>query len=279
MNQPVNAKVFLESPLTIDTLIITNGESTLHSYQGLYDLIVLSDSLAPVKKNITLNPGINNLNVNLSYFNTTLNEEFEGSCCTWILNGPWTVVQDSTHNSQFITDSWSGNGFYQVNSDNNMSVSFPLNLFGYDDQDVYLYFEHSAYTEWDNDFVTVETSLDSQNWASLYKFAGITPQWQNKLISLNQFKNNDLYLRFRIKDGNGINPNHPDLTDQAGNWIISGFIAVWDHSQLTITTYLFLIICLCLTTQTPLIRPQPLNSQLIIMSNQLNIKSLLLKDN
>lgn len=216
-SQPHSGTVILELNSYSDTLNIQSGFTTFNGYSGNYDITVINDSLAPITKSTFLNSGQNNILINLTYANTALTEEFDGSCCSWILNGPWLVVQDSSHNSHFITDSWSGNGFYLANSDNNLQSVSAINLFGYDNQDVYLCFEHAVYTEWDNDYVTVEISIDGSNWISLYKFAGITNGWQKEVINLNQYINNDFYLRFRIKDGSTGNPNHPELVDPGWN--------------------------------------------------------------
>lgn len=215
-NELVSGKIRIKKDHYQETILI-NGNGIFETFEGIHELTLISDELAPVRKTIHINPGVNQIFFSLDYTNHSFTEEFESSCCSWIMNGPWLVVSDSTHNSHFITDSWSGNGFYSVNANYSLQVSYPLSLFGYEEQDLYLTFDQAVHTEWDNDYVSVELSYDNFNWNSIYKFAGNTNGWEKQVISLNDFVNNDIYLRFRLKDGIEGQANHEDLVDPGWN--------------------------------------------------------------
>ncbi len=217
LNENVNTGIRIKNEIYEETLEVTNGNLLYNAYEGFYEISLLSDEFAPIKKEVYFNPGSNHFQFNMNYMNFSFSEEFEASCCSWIMNGPWLVVSDNSHNSHFITDSWSGNGFYEVNAQYTLQVSYPINLYGYDEQDLYLIFDHAIHTEWDNDYVSVELSFDNHNWNSLFKFAGKSEGWSKHIISLNSYKNNDVYLRFKLKDGNGNNPNHEKLVDPGWN--------------------------------------------------------------
>ncbi len=228
-NETAQGRIRIQKDHYEETIEV-NGSAVFETYEGQHEFTLLSDELAPMKKSVYIHSGINEINFDLDYTNHSFTEEFESSCCSWIMNGPWLVVSDSTHNSQFITDSWSGNGFYEVNANYDIKISYPISLFGYDDQDVYLTFDHSVYTEWENDYVTVELSYDNISWSSIYKFAGNTEGWQKQVLSLNGFKNHDVYLRFCLKDGIEGNPNHTDLVDPG--WNLDNIKVIASTSQL-----------------------------------------------
>ncbi|MDX9870267.1 MAG: M14 family zinc carboxypeptidase, partial [Candidatus Cloacimonadales bacterium] len=219
----INIEVFHDDQHLASTLIMQqegfediisiNGSISIETFEGQHEFTLITEGFAPIKRSIYIQAGNNNLHFEPGYTNHIFYEDFEGTCCLWIMNGPWLVVNDSTHNSYFIKDSYSDNGFYNVDADYTLVMSSPLSLIGYTGQDVYLHFEHSVYTEWDNDFVSVEVSYDDANWISIYKFAGNSFGWKHELISLNNFIENDLYLRFRLKDGIEGNANHIMLTD------------------------------------------------------------------
>lgn len=217
LNENISTPIRIKNEIYEETLEVINGFLSYEAFEGYYEISLLSDEFAPIKKEVYFSPGINNFEFDMSYMNYSFSEDFEASCCSWIMNGPWLVVSDDSHNSQFISDSWSGNGFYEVNAQYTLQVSYPINLFGYDDQDLYLIFDNSIHTEWDNDYVSVELSFDNFNWNSLFKYAGKTDGWSKQIISLNSYKNNDVYLRFKLKDGNGNNPNHEKLVDPGWN--------------------------------------------------------------
>ncbi len=192
---------------------VENDQYTFSAFEGDYEITVYSENTSPIIKYFSFTQPVNHVDFHLTYSNSIFTEEFDGSCCSWSINGPWQVVSDSTHNSQFMTDSWSGNGFYEVNADYKLMMSFPINLFGLSEQDAFLIFDYYVYSEWDNDYFTVELSYDGSEWFSVFKYSGEMDSWKRAFINLNQYREHDLWLRFRIKDGFLNNPNHEGLTD------------------------------------------------------------------
>jgi hypothetical protein len=220
-----------------EDIITIDGSASYETFEGQHEFTLFTQSLAPIKKSIYIRPGTNNIHFEPAYTNHIFYEDFEGTCCLWIMNGPWLVVSDSTHNSYFIKDSYSDTGFYDVNADYTLEISAPLSLIGYTGQDVFLSFEHSVYTEWDNDYVTIEVSYDAINWNPIFKYAGNTKGWRHELISLNNFVENDLFLRFRLKDGIEDYANHPMLTDpgwKIDNIEITGSVSTVNTQELLI---------------------------------------------
>lgn len=196
---------------------VTNNQYSFQSFAGEHEFVVWSEGSSPVVQSLYLTSPENHINFNLNDLNILFIDQFEGSCCSWSMNGPWQVVSDNTHNSQFMTDSWSGNGFYEANADYILMASFPINLFGMDEQNVFLTFDYFVHSEWDNDFFKVEFSLNGEDWFSVFKYAGQMDSWKTAFINLQAYKNNDLWMRFRMKDGIANNPNHAGLTDPGVN--------------------------------------------------------------
>ncbi|HOD55460.1 MAG TPA: T9SS type A sorting domain-containing protein, partial [Candidatus Cloacimonadota bacterium] len=93
-------------------------------------------------------------------------------------------------------------------------------------KDVNMMIEQRIYTEWDHDFVTIDISTDQQNWSTLYSKAGQYDNWFNTHISLNDYRGQSVYFRFRLKDGLENDTNLPELTDPG-----------WDISRICIASF------------------------------------------
>ena len=88
---PSPAKVIL-SDLENDTLLTSDGNFSFNTYAGEHKLIIIAADGTPLMETYNLNEGGNHLEIRLNSATSVLTQDFEGSCCTWSLNGPWTVV-------------------------------------------------------------------------------------------------------------------------------------------------------------------------------------------
>ncbi len=204
--QPIPAKIVLHD-LDPDTLYV-NGEFLLNTYVSDQILIeVTADGYFPFIKQIEIVPGQNHLFVNLSPVNIIFSESWENGSDNWFIEGPWVLQNELSASGYAITDSWGGRGLYAVNADVNIRMVNPVSLPS--TNDLYLVFDHHLYTEWDYDIVSVEISHDHNEWQSIWTKSGRFDWWHTEHIDLNEYRGQNLYFRFRLKDES----NHIELTD------------------------------------------------------------------
>lgn len=220
-NQPVNAQLII-SDIVPDTLYCENGVFDTYISEGEHTFTIFTDNNSTQK---TLNiQGMSYFTFNLNDEEVIFNENFNNGLADWDVQGPWTTVFDE--NRHFAADSWGGKGLYQSGCDvwmiNSEAISLPDNT----NRDVNMMVKHRIYTEWDHDFVTIDISTDKENWTTLFTRAGQYDNWHNTFISLNDYRGQSVYYRFRLKDGLENDTNMPELTDPG-----------WDIDNICISSF------------------------------------------
>lgn len=210
---PISGKIIIKN--TKNDTIYFNPDFDIDYYHGAYDIMIIPDvgHYMPELNQIEITEIDYFLNLELTQNITIFEELFEGECCNWIFNGPWLVVSDPSQNNAFLADSWDWTSFYNVNTNIFFKTVFPLSFISFYGRNTYLHFDTFSHTEWDNDFVMAEVSLDNENWDIIWQRAGKYDSWERILIPLNNYLGTEFWLRFRLKDGiNGLE-NHSSLTD------------------------------------------------------------------
>lgn len=204
--QAISAKVVLYD-LEPDTLLV-NGDFVLNTFEAdSIKIEVTSDGYFPYIGTISILPGQNNINIELSPTTTVFSENWENGMDNWVLEGPWVLQSDLSASGSAITDSWGGNGFYEVNCDVHIRTANPIELPAAGD--IYLAFDQHLYSEWEYDWVRVEVSSDQSEWQELWRESGRFDWWHTQYISLNDFAGQSLYFRFRLVDESV----HEEMTD------------------------------------------------------------------
>ncbi|MEA1971791.1 MAG: T9SS type A sorting domain-containing protein, partial [Candidatus Cloacimonadota bacterium] len=161
-------------------------------FVGEYEIEVNSDNCYPLIGTILFD-GNTFSEIDLSPQDIIYDEDWESGIQDWSVNGEWQLIENLEEGGFCITDSWGGNGFYEPNCDWDI-VSGAIDL----TEDNMLSFDQRIYTEWDFDFVTVEVSSDQTSWDVLYQNSGMFDFWDRVNISLSEYNNQQIYLRFHI---------------------------------------------------------------------------------
>ena len=210
---PVSGKIIIDNTKP-DTLYF-NSTFSIEYYQGIHEITIIPDEtfLMPFKQQIILTEMGLSLHFELTQTMILLEETFDGACCNWIFNGPWTVVYDSLQNSGVLADSWSWLNFYNSDADISVSTIFPLSLSSFVGRQAYLEFDSFSHTEWDNDYISVELIEPSSEPVKVWSRAGKYDSWERITLDVTEFLDRDFYISFRLKDGIEANPNHAKFTD------------------------------------------------------------------
>jgi hypothetical protein len=204
--QDIAAKIVLKD-LQPDTLIV-NGNYVLNTYEAAaIDIEVTADGYYPYLDTITLNPGTNNLYIDLSPVEVIFSEDWENGLQNWLVEGPWVIQNELSASGSAITDSWGGDGFYAMNCDVHIQTASPISLPSTEHQ--YLIFDQNLYTEWDWDLVRVEVSPDQEDWQEIWTGSGRYDWWHTVHVPLGEYAGQELYFRFRLTDQS----SHVELTD------------------------------------------------------------------
>lgn len=203
--QPISARVIIGS-YEPDTLYV-NGDFTYNGYSGDYPIQIYADGYFPYIGTISLNEGANNKEYVLSPVTTTFSENWENGTANWELNGPWVRENQLSASGYALTDSWGGNGFYDLNCNVWIKTVNPISLPS--GSDLYLMFDSHLYTEWNFDPARVEVSADGENWTELWQKSGQWDSWRKEFVPLNDYAGQSLYFRFRLSDVS----SHVELTD------------------------------------------------------------------
>ena len=123
-------------------------------------------------------------------------EDWESGMDGWNAQSSWCLYPEPYEGSFALRDN--NSRFYHNDVDSKISKSSYINLNGVSD-DVILSFWHNYHVEWDFDSCYVEVSLNNQDWEALEAFSGVQTNWKQEIIPLQNWVDNHLYLRFRIK--------------------------------------------------------------------------------
>jgi len=208
-NQLINAKIII-SDIIADTVNCVNGAFDTYVSEGEHTFTVYTPGNTATQQTVLID-GMDYLVFNLNDENEIFNEEFSNGLTNWTVEGPWTTVTEEGRT--FTADRWGGKGLYLANCDvwiiNNQAINIPSDP----SRDVNMVIEHRIYTEWEHDYVTIDISTDQQNWTNLFSIAGQYDSWHNNFISLNEYRGQNVFFRFRLKDGLENDTNLPELTD------------------------------------------------------------------
>jgi len=195
-NTPVSARILL-GDVQPDTLLV-NGDFVFNGYTGTYPITVTADGYFPYLGSVTLNAGINHFNIDLSPDLTLFSENWEANTSNWVLQGPWVRQNTLSPSGYAITDSWGGNGFYDLNCNVWIKTANPIPIPG--GTNIFLTFDSHLQTEWDYDPCRVEVSTNGNDWTELWIKSGLWDSWRREYVSLNAFAGQSVYLRFRLSD-------------------------------------------------------------------------------
>jgi len=203
--QPLAARIIIGDVFP-DTLFV-NGQYAYYGYSGEYPIQIYAEGYYPYLGTITLNEGANYTEYNLSPTTTVFAENWENSVSGWEIEGPWVRQNQLSASGYAITDSWGGNGFYDMNCNVWIKTSSPIYIPA--GENVMLYFDSHLYTEWTFDPARVEVSLNGTDWQEIWTKSGLWDSWRKEFIPLGNFAGQSIYLRFRLSDQS----NDDELTD------------------------------------------------------------------
>lgn len=187
--------------------LYVNGDFVYNGYEGEFPAKVYAEGYFPWRGTVTLNPGQNVLNFDLSPANVVYSEDWEAGMDDWEIEGPWVTQNELSTSGNAITDSWGGWGFYAMNADVWIQTASAIQI--PDGCSVSLLFDSHLYTEYIYDPVYVEVSTDGQDWTALWEKSGRHDYFQLEEVSLDDYAGTGIYLRFRLTDES----IHVELTD------------------------------------------------------------------
>lgn len=203
--QPVSARIII-GDLYPDTLFV-NGNFALESYSGDYPIQIYAEGYYPFLGTVTLSEGANYTEYNLSPVTTVFSENWENGTANWQIEGPWVRQNELSVSGYAITDSWGGNGFYDLNC--NVWIKTVNPVYVPASENVMLVFDSHLYTEWEFDPARVEVSTNGTDWTALWTKSGLWDSWRKEFIPLGNYAGQSIHLRFRLSDQS----NHVELTD------------------------------------------------------------------
>ncbi len=215
--QALNAKLII-SDVTPDTILCVNGQFTANVSQGEHKFTFFTESNFAYEETMNVQSD-SYLTFNINTPNTLLNETFTNGLNNFEVNGPWQVAEENSRT--FAADSWGGLGKYQAGCDVWLKTTQPLSLPQNNLERISLVIDHRVYTEWEHDFIKIEVSENQSDWTLVYEKDGQYDFWHQDLIDLTSFAGQNLYFRFRLKDGLENDTNLAELTDPG--WDISSF--------------------------------------------------------
>jgi hypothetical protein len=205
-NIPLNAtiKLYEDHPVSIPV----DGNYIYQTFEGEYHVEVFAEGYYPYIGTITFAPGTGEHHFQLSPANVVFAESWESGTDGWEINGPWVLQNELSADGHALTDSWGGNGFYEMNCDVWVRPTEPIAIPSIGSP--ILTFESHVYVEWDNyDIVTVEASPDNTQWTALWQKSGRHDYFNHEFIDLSSYSGSSIYLRFRLVDQS----THVELTD------------------------------------------------------------------
>ncbi|MGC9337048.1 MAG: M14 family zinc carboxypeptidase [Candidatus Cloacimonadia bacterium] len=190
---PVPAKIVV-SDIINDTIYTDNGAFSGTIFEGERKVVITSEGCVPYLDTLQFTTPDYELCIDLLPATTIFYEDWEDGIEAWQITGDWGIWNDAYEGNYSITDS--PNQFYTSNAETSITSS-PINLCG-TAEDVTLLFWHKYYTEWENDICSVEISENGINWDCLAEFSGMQENWEEVIISLAEWQDKEIYLRFKL---------------------------------------------------------------------------------
>ncbi|MCK4359029.1 MAG: T9SS type A sorting domain-containing protein, partial [Candidatus Cloacimonetes bacterium] len=191
---PVPAQIIVYD-IENDTIYTENGCFEFSTYEGEHKIQITSEGCIPYIDTLEFVLGTWDMDVELSPEVVIFYENWESGLVSWNITGDWNLCEDSYEGNYSITDS--PDDFYNSNSTVMITTKDPINLNGVAN-DVMLSFWHKYHIEWDNDICSVEISCDGTDWEEIASFSGVQQTWQRILLSLTEWTNSSIYLRFKL---------------------------------------------------------------------------------
>jgi len=185
-----------------DTIQTTNGAFDFATFEGEHQVLITSDGCVPFVETVNFTSGTYDLIANLLPEVVLFHDNWETGFAQWEVFGDWSLSSDA-FNGAYSLSNHSGL-FYSHDLDDYISLINPVNLNGAAD-DVVLYFWQKYYTEHDNDICSIEASIDGIVWDELAAFSGINDYWHRVVVSLADYIDNQVYLRFRFVSDETLN--------------------------------------------------------------------------
>lgn len=204
-SQYISAKVII-GDYEPDTLYV-NGTFSFDGYVGDYPIQIYADGFFPYIGTLSLSEGANFTEFNLSPSTTIFSQNWEDGTAGWELEGPWVRQNELSASGYALTDSWGGNGFYDLNCNVWIKTASPITLPTINN--LYLVFDSHLFTEWNFDPARVEVSTNNQDWTEIWQKSGQWDSWRKEIVSLSNLAGQSLYFRFRLSDVS----SHVELTD------------------------------------------------------------------
>lgn len=192
--EPVSGKIII--PEIQDTIEVLNGNFFCELYTGEYTFITeSSDCVTNISVHNWNEAGVYEPEIILQPAFTIFSENWQSGISDWVFAGCWTTVEDGYQNSVCLTTN--STEFYPVDTEMTIRTAEKINLNGVN-EDVILSFCHKYYIEWINDKCYVEVSTDGDDWIELAQFSGLINYWKQEFISLKDFVDTRIYIRFRF---------------------------------------------------------------------------------
>ena len=180
-----------------DTLQV-NGNFVYNGCAGEYPVRIVAEGYFPCVGSLTLSEGANFTEFSLSPATIIFSQDWETGTTGWEIEGPWVRENELSASGYALTDSWGGNGFYDLNC--NVWIKTANTIYIPASENVFLMFDSHLYTEWDYDPARVEVSTNGEVWQIIWQKSGRWDSWRKELVSLNEFAGQDIFLRFRLND-------------------------------------------------------------------------------
>jgi len=192
--EPVAAEIIVINELGNDTLIVADGIYEISAYEGDVKLLISSEGCVPAYFDYTLEAGNHQIDIALLPAVEVFDEDWEAGLQNWIIDGSWAISYENDAGN-FIEDS--PGQFYDNNLD--ISITSPsINLNGVSD-DAVLIVDHRFYTEHDNDIISIDIKVGNSDWQELTNFSGVYYNWHKEYIELQDYIDNRIHLRFRLR--------------------------------------------------------------------------------
>jgi len=200
-NTPLEAEIIVYG-LENDTIYTDeSGSFGFDQYEGELKMRIRSDGYVPEYCNNILIPGTYEMDIELEPSVEIFQEDWESGFGNWIVQGGWGI-NTADNGNIYVEDS--PNEFYQHDTEYILTTGSMLNLNGVD-PDVVLMFNHKYYVEHDNDNCFVEISTNGNDWQELASWTGLIESWQLEVLELEEYIDNQVYLRFRLQSDDTLN--------------------------------------------------------------------------
>ena len=194
---PIDATIIVDNGeyFDADTIDVVNGIFDFSNYEGEHQITTFASGCVPNIQLVTFPAGTYDLDIDLSEAVEVFTEDWEGDLSVWNIMGDWAITSSSIIGDHSVTDS--PDEFYDDSSTATITTINPINMNSVSN-DVNLTFWHKYYVEHDYDNCYIEYSFDGSNWTELAQFSGVSNDWVQEFISVSEFVDHYVYLRFRI---------------------------------------------------------------------------------